>query len=37
VGLEDSDSLNGDKPFLPSAILIDYNKLCDDIYICDWI
>ncbi len=37
VGLEDSDSLAGDKPFIPAAILIDYNKLCDDIYICDWI
>ena len=20
----------------PSSILINYNALCDDIYICDW-
>ncbi len=35
IAAEDSDSLLGE--FLPAQIIIDYNRLCDDIYICDWI
>ena len=37
---DDNDSqqvIDGSRPFVPSTLLIDYNKLCDDIYICDWI
>ncbi len=37
---DDNDSqqvIDGTRPFLPQTLLIDYNKMCDEIYICDWI
>lgn len=35
TGLNEASS--ADNAENPANILIDYNKLCDDIYITDWI